>query len=101
MTTNWVVAEVLTFLRRHTTHAAALRFGENIRASRLLTVHRVGAGDEERAWTIFRGYADKDFGMVDCTSFAVMEALDVATAFTFDRHFRQFGWVLVPPVDSI
>lgn len=48
--------------------------------------------DEDAALTILREYSDKDFSLVDATSFAVMKRLDLARAFAFDRHFLQFGF---------
>ncbi len=96
VTTNWVVAETVTWLRRRAGHAAALRFGTRLKSSKQVLVVRVSATHEERAWSIFAHYDDKDFGLVDCTSFAVMESMGIQQAFAFDRHFRQFGFDILP-----
>ena len=40
----------------------------------------------------------KDFSYTDCTSFVVMKQLDMTIAFTFDRHFDQFGFTRLPDV---
>ncbi len=40
-------------------------------------------------------YDDKDFSLTDATSFAVMERIRVPYAFTFDRHFAQYGFTVL------
>jgi uncharacterized protein len=89
-TTNFVVAEthalLLTRLGRH----IALRFLQEIDTSTTLTV-RVDEANEQRARAIIEQYADKSFSLADATSFAVMERLRIAAAFTFDRNFAQYG----------
>jgi predicted nucleic acid-binding protein len=45
---------------------------------------------------VFVDTDDKDFSYTDCTSFAVMQLLGLDTAFAFDQHFRQFGFVCLP-----
>ena len=54
-------------------------------------VLRVQEVDEQRARDIIFRYEDKDFSMVDCISFALMERLSISYAFAFDRHFAQYG----------
>ena len=98
VTTNWILSETVTLLRRRTNHAIAVRFMERVRASKKLRIVRIEMPHEERAWVIFKRYADKDFGFVDCTSFAVMETLGIVDAFTFDRHFRQLGFNTLPNI---
>ena len=83
-------------LRRRANHAIAVRFMERVRASNRLQIVRIEPPHEERAWVIFKRYADKDFGFVDCTSFAVMETFGIAEAFSFNHHFRQFGFQTLP-----
>lgn len=59
------------------------------------TVIRVSSTDERRAREIISQYSDKSFSLADATSFAVMERLRISYAFTFDRHFAQYGFVLL------
>ena len=47
----------------------------------------VDAGDDTReaAWQLFVRYDDHLFSFTDCTSFALMHAMSLQQAFTFDR----------------
>ena len=56
-----------------------------------LPVLRVLPEEEERARTILASHRDKDWSLCDAISFAVLESRGARTAFTFDRHFRQYG----------
>ncbi len=85
--TNYIEAEA---------HALLLRkLGRAIARQWLLTgslpVLRVLPQEEERAKVILATHLDKDWSLCDAISFAVLESRGVRMAFTFDRHFRQFG----------
>lgn len=85
--TNFIVAE---------THALILaRLGADLARSWLQSlrwpVERVSAIDEDRARAIILTFTDKEFSYTDATTFAVMERLQLEHAFSFDRHFKQFG----------
>ena len=41
-------------------------------------------------------FADKRLSLTDCASFELMERLNITTAFTFDRDFRDCGFTMVP-----
>jgi predicted nucleic acid-binding protein len=56
-----------------------------------LPVLRALPQEEERAKAILASHTDKDWSLCDTISFAVMESRRLRTAFTFDRHFRQYG----------
>ncbi len=58
-------------------------------------VERVTEGDEHRAREIILTYEDKSFSYTDATTFALMERLNICTAFAFDFHFVQFGFRLL------
>jgi uncharacterized protein len=96
LTTNWIIWETVTLLRQRGTHAKAVQFHERIWQSASIEIVQVTATHEALAWEIFHRYDDKDFSGVDCASFAVMKTLRVTSAFTFDEHFRQAGFSVLP-----
>jgi uncharacterized protein len=54
--------------------------------------------NEEKAWELFLKFKDQDFSYTDCTGFAVMEALKVDGAFSFDRHFLKMNFKVFPEI---
>ena len=36
--------------------------------------------------------SQRDFSLVDCLSFEIMESLDITLAFTFNGHFKEMGF---------
>jgi predicted nucleic acid-binding protein len=36
---------------------------------------------------------DKDFSLVDCSSFVLMKELGISAALTTDQHFEQAGFI--------
>jgi predicted nucleic acid-binding protein len=95
VTTNFVLDETYTGLRGKIQHSATLRFRDSVRQSQRLSVVRITEVVEDQAWEIFARYDDKHFSFTDCTSFAVMQQLGITTAFAFDEHFEQFGFMRV------
>lgn len=88
LTTNLILGETYTLLLSRLGRRRAYAALAVIRASAVI-VTRVEPVDEERAWAIIEQYDDKSFSFVDATSFAVMERLGIAHAFSFDNDFRQ------------
>ena len=52
--------------------------------------------DEEKAWEIFLKFKDKEFSYTDCTSFALMQRLQIDTAYSFDSHFKIMKFQVLP-----
>ena len=46
----------------------------------------------DRAYRVFRDRTDKEWGMIDCVSFIVMEDRHITDALTTDEHFQQAGF---------
>lgn len=97
VTTDYVLDETFTLLSVRASRSLAVEFGEAVRASRFLHVEYLTPDLLEAAWQIFKTFADKEFSFTDCTSFAFMERHGIVAAFSFDRHFRQYGRLLVYP----
>lgn len=94
VTTNFVFAEVYAYFCRD--HGRAVIIGRHIRESRILRYIRPGVADEDAAWELAQQCSDKDFSFVDCLSFVIMSRLGCRKAFTFDSHFRQMGFEILP-----
>ncbi len=46
----------------------------------------------ERAYSLYKQYQDKEWGLIDCISFEVMREAGVTAALTIDQHFVQAGF---------
>lgn len=46
----------------------------------------------DAAFTLFKSRKDKDWGLVDCVSFIVMQNRGITDALTTDEHFQQAGF---------
>lgn len=96
LTTNFVLDETYTRLKRRLGADAAITFRNAIRKSDQVEILTVDEEIERRAWEIFKKYRDQDFSYTDCSSFAVMRMKRFKTAFAFDTHFEIFGFNIVP-----
>jgi len=56
-----------------------------------LPVIRALVEEEDRGREIIARHSDKDWSLCDAISFAVLDARRIRRAFTFDRHFLQYG----------
>jgi predicted nucleic acid-binding protein len=95
-TSNYVVDETLTLLRFHCGHRVAVTFRKALDTSKLVRVLWVNEALEKAAWDIFEKRSDKEYSFTDCTSFALMDAEVIRNVFTFDEHFSQQGYNMVP-----
>lgn len=97
ITSNYIFDEILTLVKVRIGSHIAINLGRKLWNQEVATLVRVTEEDELRAWEIFVEYEDKGFSFTDCTSFAIMERLEIDTAFTFDDHFIQYGKFIVIP----
>lgn len=95
-TSNFVIAETHGLLINRIGRQLAAAFLHEVDASTTRR-ERVTSLDERRAREILARFTDKDFSLVDATSFAVMRRLHIVQAFSFDEHFAQFGLSLLQP----
>ena len=72
-TTNHIVGETWTFLRRRDGHPSAVAFLDAVEAADWLTVLHVEEATEREARAWLRRHDERAYSFVDATSFAVME----------------------------
>ena len=97
VTTNHVIGESWTFLRRRQGFAVARRFVDTIERSRRTTILRVDETAEAAAWAWLRRHDERVYSFVDATSFAVMRQLGITEALAFDGDFSAAGFVELRP----
>lgn len=94
ITTNFILDESYTLLRKR----RGLSFAKNLRElvfsqNKDIQIFRVQAQDEANAWTLFvENWSDLSF--TDCTSFAIMNRLELTDVATFDSHFARAGFTI-------
>jgi predicted nucleic acid-binding protein len=96
VTTDFIADETLTLLRLRLGLGAAEGWWKQVEGSPRVRWERIDPARFDGARALFFRYRDRDFSFTDCTSFVVMRELRLTQALTTDRHFRQFGFELVP-----
>ena len=92
---EYVFDEAVTFIECVLrAHALAVDVGEAILSSPFTTMLRVEDDVFEEAWERFR--AGEGLSFTDCSSFALMDRYGINHAFTFDRHFTEAGFQVLP-----
>ena len=96
VTTDYVLDETLTLMRRHLGLAATEAWWEQAANSPRLRWEWIAMARADKARDIFFRYRDKDYSFTDCTSFVVMKELKLKHALTIDKHFTQMGFHILP-----
>jgi predicted nucleic acid-binding protein len=97
VTSDYVVDELLTLFTRRGQKQRAVEWIQDVLRSGGTELFRVSDQDFESALQLFEKFHDKVWNFTDCTSFALLQRLEIKTAFSFDHHFHQFGIVNVVP----
>jgi uncharacterized protein len=98
LTSNLVVGETWTFLRRKDSHRTAVAFLDRVAAlvkADRLVVHQVTEDQETAAWAWLRKHDERVYSYVDATSFRVMRDRRLREALAFDQDFAAAGFVEV------
>ena len=100
VTTDYVIDETLTLIRKRLGLGAAEAWWEQVDGSSRLRWEWIGVTRAEKARRVFFRHRDKDYSFTDCTSLVVMQELKLRQALTTDEHFRQMGFQMVPSPTS-
>jgi uncharacterized protein len=99
-TTNYIVDETLTLLQAKGEYKKAIELGKLFFSDSLAFVYNLNEDDVYQSWKVFEHFVDKNWSFTDCTSKFVIEKFQITQAVAFDKHFRQFGSVVVLPLAS-
>lgn len=94
VTTNYVLSELIAvFTRFRLQRSTALDYIKTIRSVAWVEIVHIDEVLNAAAWQLLTERLDKEWSLVDCASFAVMENRDLTEALTTDKHFEQAGFV--------
>jgi len=96
ITSNYIVDETITHLRRSMGVKATIEFAEAILSGQGYQIIYIDQEMEQAAFGIFRRYFDNVLSFTDCTSFALMKRMGLNKAFAFDEDFLVAGFEVVP-----
>ena len=94
VTTDAVLLEIGNALAKNF-RTEALEIIKTLRNSPKTIVVEMTIDLFEKGLEIYEKYDDKDWGLVDCISFAVMWERGVHEVLTFDDDFKQAGFVIL------
>ncbi len=91
---NYVLLETTALLQSRLGMQAVQDFHDLLLP--VMTVYWITEAIHKKALQTLLVANRRRLSLVDCTSFAVMNALGLQSAFTFDDHFAQAGFILLP-----
>ena len=95
VTSSYVLAELTALLTSplRMPRPQQIQFLAQLRATSWIEIVFVDARLESAAWNLWQARPDKDWTIVDCTSFVIMQQRGLDRALTTDHHFEQAGYV--------
>lgn len=96
LTSTYVFDEVVTLALSRRGHATAREVGRALRDPRTTGLEPVTAHDRDAAWELFQERPDKACSFTDCTSFVLMDRLEVDAAASTDPDFGREGYEALP-----
>ena len=96
VTSNAVIGETWTYLRRKSDHARAVAWLDRVRSIGC-SVLQVDEQLEGEAWAWLRRHDERAYSYVDATTFAIMRKLRIRDALAFDGDFTAAGFTELRP----
>jgi uncharacterized protein len=93
-TTNYILVESYALIQRRMGMDAIQDFQKNILPS--LTLVWISAEDYQYSVKNFLSENRRNLSFVDCSSFDTIQRLTMDQVFTFDSHFREQGFEVIP-----
>jgi predicted nucleic acid-binding protein len=94
LTTNYVIVETCALVQNRLGMTALKVFQEDIVP--VLRIQWIDKAVHHAAMGVMLAAVRKKLSLVDCVSFETMRLLEVTIAFTFDKHFKEQGFICLP-----
>ncbi|MBE9203827.1 type II toxin-antitoxin system VapC family toxin [Synechocystis salina LEGE 06099] len=92
VTTQGILLEIGNALSKQRYRKAAIQLLESLETDPSVEVILLSNSLYKSAFNLFKQREDKEWGLVDCISFIVMQDRGITDALTADAHFQQAGF---------
>lgn len=96
VTSTFVFDEITTFFNNRNHHSKAVEIGENLITNPSIEIIHVDENIFNEGWKYFQIHQDKKYSFTDCISFILMKKNELKYSLTFDQHFEQAGFLILP-----
>lgn len=93
VTTHAVLLEIGNSLAKTRYRAAAVQLLSSLESDPNVTIIPHSSQLHAKAFDLFQNRMDKEWGLIDCVSFIVMQERGILEALAHDEHFEQAGFV--------
>ncbi|MDD3847656.1 MAG: PIN domain-containing protein [Syntrophorhabdaceae bacterium] len=94
VTTSYVLVESCALIQNRLGFEAVRGFCDDLVP--VLSVEFVASDIHRLGTAALLAASRKGLSLVDCVSFETMRELGIRSVFTFDRHFREYGFTALP-----
>ena len=94
ITTNYILAELITILDRYRLSRQMIMVAINaLKADPRVEIIHIEVAADTEAWALLGARLDKQWSLVDASSFVLMQRFGLSEVVTTDHHFSQAGFV--------
>jgi predicted nucleic acid-binding protein len=95
ITSNYVIAELVALFNSplRLPRYQLFQYIDAIKTASYVELVYVNSEIDELAWALLKNRTDKNWSLVDATSFIIMQQLNIQIALTTDYHFEQAGFI--------
>ena len=95
ITTNYIICELVALLSSplRIPKNKAIAFIQSLKKSPYLQIIHINEMIDSQAWDLLTQREDKNWSLVDCSSFIIMKKHRINEALTNDHHFEQAGLI--------
>ena len=95
ITTSYIITELIALLSSplRIPRPKAIAFIQSLKTSPYIEVIHISKEIDTKAWELLMQRQDKEWSLVDCSSFIVMQESKITESLTSDHHFEQAGFI--------
>ena len=94
VTTNYIIAELVALFHSplRLPRPQIFQIVDSLKTAPYLEIIYIDMATDTAAWKLCKSRLNKAWSLVDCTSFVIMQRLNIQASLTTDRHFEQAGF---------